>query len=37
MRIRLALILVVLVVDIGLCQSPATPAELEVSTVEPGT
>lgn len=37
MRIRLVLTLVLLAVDIGFCQSPATPAEPELSTVEPGT
>lgn len=37
MSISLVLMLLVLAVDIGFCQSPDTPAELEVSTVEPGT
>lgn len=34
---RLVLTFAILAVDISLCQSPATPAEPEASTVEPGT
>lgn len=36
MRIRVVLTFLILAVDIGFCQSPATPAEPEASTVEPG-
>lgn len=37
MRHLVFLTFAILAVDIGFCQSPETPPEIEVSTVEPGT